>query len=114
VERLGLSALNFHDFPRGRGWGSRTSEQVAKFRRALGSRGVTVPIYDGEPDPGGYGRGLAEFETSLKGARTSGAAAWTFHTRAGHELDTRGLADRLEPDARRFLDEARSLAGSRQ
>jgi hypothetical protein len=110
VERLGLSALNFHDFPRGRGWGSRTATQVANFRRALGARGVTVPIYDGEPDPSGYGKGLEEFETSLAGARRSGAAAWTFHTRAGHHLEKRGLVDALDPDARRFLDEARRVA----
>jgi hypothetical protein len=110
VERLGLSALNFHDFPRGRGWGSRTATQVAGFRKALGARGFTVPIYDGEPDPGGYGTGLDEFEASLTGARRSGAAAWTFHTRAGHELDKRGLVDALDPDARRFLDEARRVA----
>jgi hypothetical protein len=110
VERLGLSALNFHDFPRGRGWGSRTATQVTSFQQALGTRGVTVPIYDGEPDPSGYGKGLEEFETSLTGARRSGAAAWTFHTRAGHQLEKRGLVDALDPDARRFLDEARRVA----
>jgi hypothetical protein len=111
VQRLRLSALNFHDFPRGRGWGSRTAKQVTQFREALASRGITVPIYDGEPDPAGYGQGLAEFEASLTGARKSGAAAWTFHTRAGHELETRGLVDALDPDARRFLEEAKSVAG---
>ena len=110
VQRLGLSALNFHDFPRGRGWGSRTAEQVTAFRRALDARGVTVPIYDGEPDPSGYGRGLEEFEASLAGARRSGAAAWTFHTRAGHQLEKQGLVDTLDPEARRFLDEARRVA----
>jgi hypothetical protein len=110
VERLGLSALNFHDFPRGRGWGSRTATQVASFRQALGARGLTVPIYDGEPDPSGYGSGIQEFEASLTGARRSGAAAWTFHTRAGHQLEKRGLVDALDPDARLFLDEARRVA----
>jgi hypothetical protein len=110
VERLHLSALNFHDFPRGRGWGSRTATQVASFRRELAARGIMVPIYDGEPDPSGYGKGLEEFETSLMGARRSGAAAWTFHTRAGHQLEKRGLVDALDPDARRFLDEARRVA----
>lgn len=110
VQRLGLSALNFHDFPRGRGWGSRTAAQVTGFRRALDARGVTVPIYDGEPDSSGYGKGLEEFETSLAGARRSGAAAWTFHTRAGHQLEKQGLVDTLDPEARRFLDEARRVA----
>jgi hypothetical protein len=110
VQRLGLAALNFHDFPRGRGWGSRTATQVAGFRRALTARGLNIPIYDGEPDPGGYGNGLAEFEASLTGARQSGAAAWTFHTRAGHQLERRGLVDALDPDARRFLDEARLVS----
>ena len=71
IERMGLSALNFHDFPRGRGWGSRTATQVEGFRRSLAARGVTVPIYDGEPDLSGYGKGLEEFETSLTGARRS-------------------------------------------
>jgi hypothetical protein len=109
VERLGLSAVNFHDFPRGRGWGSRTATQVSQFREALLARGLTMPVYAGEPDPSGYGEGLKEFETSIKGAKRAGAAAWTFHTRAGHELESRGLVDALDPDARRFLDEARSL-----
>lgn len=111
VHDLGLAALNFHDWPRGAGWGGRTEAQVRKFRAALDASGLNVPIYAGEPDADGYGGGVSEFRDSLSGARRAGAAAWAFHTRAGHDLRARGLRDALTPDARRFLEEAGGLAG---
>ncbi len=104
VERLHLACLNFHDWPRGRGWGERTGDQVRKFRGALDRAGLRIPIYDGEPDAGAYGQGPAEFRASLRGARTAGAAAWTFHTRAAHDLSGRTLEQALDAAARTFLD----------
>jgi hypothetical protein len=104
VDRLGLACLDFHDWPRGRGWGERTAGQVRKFRDALAATGLTVPVYAGEPDAGDYGRGTAEFAASLAGARRAGAAAWTFHTRAAHDLGGRRLVDVLGGPARTFLD----------
>ena len=104
VRDLRLAALNFHDYPRGAGWGRRTAPQVEKFRGALDAAGLHVPIYAGEPDADGYGHGAEEFRDSLTGAERAGAAAWTFHTRAGHDLGTRTFRDALGSDARGFLD----------
>jgi hypothetical protein len=103
VKRLGLSMLNFHDVPRGKGWGGRTAKHVSRFRAALDRAGLNVPIYVGEPDPGAYDGELREFERGLTGARTAGAGAWTFHTRVAYDLETASLDQRLDPLTRRVL-----------
>ncbi len=104
VANLRLSYLNFHDWPRGPGWGKRTAAQVVKFLDALARAHISVPVYAGEPDPEPHGRGIDEFRDSVLGARRAGAGAWTLHTRAAHDLATRGLLDALDPDTRRALD----------
>jgi hypothetical protein len=104
VAALRLSYLNFHDWPRGPGWGARTAGQVGKFLDALARAHVSVPVYAGEPDPEPHGRGIDEFRDSVLGARQAGAGAWTLHTRAAHDLAGRGLIDALDPDTRRALD----------
>ena len=103
VKALGLSMLNFHDVPRGKGWGARTAGHVERFRAALDRVGLKVPIYAGEPDPGAYDGELLEFDNALTGARTAGAAAWTFHTRVAYDLRTAALDTRLDPLTRRVL-----------
>ncbi len=103
VRRLGLSMLNFHDVPRGEGWGARTAGHVARFRTALERVGLDVPIYAGEPDPGAYGSDLQEFKRALIGARTAGAGAWTFHTHVAYDLGTTPLDRRLDPLTRQVL-----------
>ena len=111
VKGLGLSMLNFHDVPRGKGWGVRTASHVKRFRAALDRVGLKVPIYAGEPDPGAYGSELLEFKSALTGARTSGAAAWTFHTRVAYDLRTAPLDTRLDPLTRRVLGALRGWQG---
>jgi hypothetical protein len=103
VAALKLSMLNFHDVPRGKGWGRRTAGHVTKFREALERAGVTVPVYAGEPDPNDHDRGTREFEAAVTGARTAGAAAWTFHHRAAYRLDERALERQLDPVRRQVL-----------
>ena len=108
VARLNLACLNFHDWPRGPGWGARTASQVRKFRTALDRIGLHLPIYAGEPDADAYGGGPAVFETSLNGARSAGAAAWTFHTRAGHDLSKGSFEGALPAVGRAFLGALRA------
>lgn len=104
VGDLGLSMLNFHDVPRGRGWGKRTAGHVRRFRAALSRAGLDVPIYAGEPDRQAYGRGVEEFKEALAGARAAGAAAWTFHTQAAYDLRGSSLQERMDPLTREVLE----------
>jgi hypothetical protein len=110
VGELGLSMLNFHDVPRGRGWGARTGGHVRRFRAALTRAGLDVPIYAGEPDRQAYGRGIEEFMESLAGAKAAGAAAWTFHTTAAYDLRGSSLDGRMDGTTRQVLA---ALAGGR-
>jgi hypothetical protein len=103
VRALKLSMLNYHDVPRGKGWGGRTAGHVRRFRQALERVGVVVPVYAGEPDPNGHGRGTREFETAVTGARSAGAGAWTLHHRGAYRLDDRALARQLDPVSRQVL-----------
>jgi hypothetical protein len=111
VKGLGLSMLNFHDVPRGKGWGARTARHVKRFRAGLARAGLKVPIYAGEPDPGAYGSQLQEFNDALTGARAAGAAAWTFHTRVAYDLRQTPLDQRLDPLTRGVLDALREWQG---
>jgi hypothetical protein len=113
VARLKLACLNFHDWPRGKGWGARTAIQVEKFRAALTRAHADVPIYAGEPDREAYGRGIVEFRESLLGARQAGAGAWTLHTRAAHDLAGRSLVEALDPETRHVLDSLNGILGRR-
>lgn len=103
VRALKLSMLNFHDVPRGEGWGARTAGHVRKFRTALQRAGVAVPVYAGEPDPDDHGHGTREFEQAIRGARDAGAGAWTFHHRDAYRLDDHALARGLDPVSRQVL-----------
>jgi hypothetical protein len=104
VQSLRLSMLNFHDVPRGEGWGERTAGHVERFRAALKRAGVSVPIYAGEPDPDAHGRGVAEYRAAVTGARDAGAGAWTFHHRDAYQLGQSRLEARLDPVTREVLD----------
>lgn len=104
VGDLGLSMLNFHDVPRGRGWGKRTAGHVRRFRTALTRAGLDVPIYAGEPDRQAYGRGVEEFTESLAGAKAAGAAAWTFHTQVAYDLRGTSLEERMDALTREVLE----------
>lgn len=103
VRELKLSMLNFHDVPRGKGWGARTAGHVTKFRKALQRAGVAVPVYAGEPDPDDHGHGTREFGEAIRGAREAGAGAWTFHHRDAYRLDEHALARGLDPVNRQVL-----------
>jgi hypothetical protein len=108
VKDLGLSMLNFHDVPRGRGWGARTARHVRRFRAALERAGLDVPIYAGEPDRQAYGRGVEEFREAVSGARRAGAAAWTFHTPDAYDLADAPFDRRMSPLTREVLGALRS------
>ena len=103
VRALKLSMLNFHDVPRGKGWGERTEANVKKFREALQRAGMTVPVYASEPDPDDHGQGTREFEAAVRGAKDAGAGAWTFHHRDAYRLDEHPLARGLAPVNRQVL-----------
>jgi hypothetical protein len=103
-----LDLVNFHDMPRGDGWWDRTRGQVERLRSAFAAAGFPRPIYDGEPSPEHHGRGARAYAASLAGARAGGAAAWTFHTRAGFHLDDRSYEAQLDEAARAFLDGLRA------
>lgn len=108
VARLRLSMLNFHDVPRGKGWGERTKQHVERFRAGLERAGLAVPIYAGEPDSGAYDGGTEEFRLAITGARAAGAGAWTYHTRTAYDLRTASLDERIDPLTRRVLGALKS------
>lgn len=110
VARLRLSMLNFHDVPRGKGWGARTRQHVERFRAGLERAGLSVPIYAGEPDSEAYDGGTEEFRRAVTGARAAGAAAWTYHTRTAYDLGTVSLDERIDPLTRRVLGALRTWA----
>ena len=66
--------------PRSAGWRVRSRRQVSNGRYMQGS-----------PRPRATARAGGHGLRALDGARTAGAAAWTFHTRAGFRLDVRGF-----------------------
>lgn len=103
--RLAMSAVAYHD-GREPGWEARVSQVVA----ALKPTGL--PIYLQEPQAWNSGLRICErtegvnresdgdpehFRTAVTNARSSGAAAWTFHTRQSFRLDSGGsLRSRIE------------------
>ncbi len=90
VQNQGLDISAFHD-PRGSGWQTATSSVVTQLRNAFTSSGWALrPVYLQEPTP--WEDDVAtdpannDFVTAVKNAKTSGAAAWTFFTRASFVL----------------------------
>jgi len=96
--RLGMSAIAYHD-GRERGWEARVPQVVAALRAAR------VPVYLQEPQAWNSALRVCErtegvnresddnpehFRAAVENARSSGAAAWTFHTRQSFRLDSGG------------------------
>jgi len=103
--RLGMAAIAYHD-GREQGWESRVPQVVA----ALKSTGL--PIYLQEPQAWNSGLRICErtegvnresdgnpehFRSAVANAKSSGVAAWTFHTRQSFRLDSGGsLRSRIQ------------------
>jgi hypothetical protein len=103
--RLGLSAVAYHD-GREPGWETRVP-QIVDALRATG-----LPVYLQEPQAWNSGLRICErtegvnresdgnpehFRTAVANAKSSGAAAWTFHTRQSFRLDSGGsLRSRIQ------------------
>ncbi|MBM3288704.1 MAG: hypothetical protein FJY92_00995 [Candidatus Hydrogenedentes bacterium] len=66
-------------------------------------RVTTKPIYLGEPASLEVGLTSREFITAVTKAKSGGAAAWTFHTRAGFDLSRKSLAEQLTEDETAFV-----------
>ena len=106
--RLAMSAVAYHD-GREPGWESRVPQLVGALR-ATG-----LPVYLQEPQAWNSGLRICErtegvnresdgnpehFRTAVANAKSSGAAAWTFHTRQSFRLDSGGsLRSRVEANA---------------
>jgi hypothetical protein len=99
-----LQIVAYHDWPRSRGWPDRVAPAVRGLKRALSAAAADLPVIAGEPPPDTYGEGPTAYRRALDAARDAGAAAWTFHTRAGFRLDDRAFPDLLDDEARAFLD----------
>jgi len=103
-----MSAIAYHD-GREQGWETRVPRVVA----ALKPTGL--PVYLQEPQAWNSGLRICErtegvnresdgnaehFRTAVANARSSGAAAWTFHTRQSFRLDSGGsLRSRIQSNA---------------
>jgi hypothetical protein len=96
--RLATSAIAYHD-GREPGWEARVPQVVSALRAAQ------VPVYLQEPQAWNSALRICErtegvnresdgnpvhFRTAVANAKSSGAAAWTFHTRQSFRLDGGG------------------------
>lgn len=61
------------------------------------------PVYLGEPAVMEDGLTALEFIAAVTNAKKGGAAAWTFHTRAGFDLSSRSIRDALTEQEREFV-----------
>ena len=96
--RTQMNAVAYHD-PREADWAARVPAVVATLRAAR------LPVYLQEPQAWNSGLSICgsvegkgkdadgdpeDFRTAVRKARTSGAAAWTFHTRQSFRLHAGG------------------------
>ena len=112
AKATGMDFVAFHD-PRTKGsWftAARIRRHVLDMQSALRPR--PRPIYFQEPesfDPGppcqpkSFDPDLGHAGEAVEAARAAGAAAWTFHTRAGFDLSRSSLFEQLTPAARETI-----------
>lgn len=95
-----MDIMNYHE-PRGGDWWNRTADCVKQLHQAR------KPVYLGEPGRWTPGSSLTakNLITAVTQAREAGAAAWTFHTEAGFNLDHSTFKSHLNPQVEQaFLD----------
>jgi hypothetical protein len=105
-----LDVIAVHD-DRVPNWHDRTLP-VVRDLVALGARRGVKPVYLQEPqawqDEKAADR-LERFLDAVARAKRAGAAAWTFHTRAGFVLrDARAMQAQMSADERRFVEQVRA------
>ena len=108
----GMNFVAFHD-PRAKGsWftAARIRTHVRDIGSGLGQH--PKPVYFQEPEsfdagpacqPKSFDADLAHAREAIAAARAAGAAAWTFHTRAGFDLSRSSLFEQLTPGERKTL-----------
>lgn len=95
-----MDIVNYHE-PRAGAWWNRTANCVKQLRK------VGKPVYLGEPGRWTPGSSLTaeNLITAVRNAKETGAAAWTFHTEAGFNLDHATFKSHLNPKVElAFLD----------
>jgi hypothetical protein len=109
-DRVPLDVIAVHD-AREPNWHDLTPA-VVRDLLALGQRRGPRPVYLQEPQPWQDERApdrLERFLDAAARARRAGAAAWTFHTRAGFILrDGRSMQAQMDADERRFIEQVRA------
>ncbi len=122
---IGLDFLSRHR-PRTPESPKQTETQTRACIESLRKLGPIVPVHDQEPFRRGYGSWqpvAADFLTDLNGAVRGGAAGWCFHNgaerdgeepRRSFDLRSRRLWVQLDPEERKFVEEAHTaLEGQR-
>jgi hypothetical protein len=106
-----LDVVTWHE-RRMASWWTRTGEWVAAMRGRSAK-----PVYLQEPEPqrtGGIWT-LAGIKANLLAAKTSGAAAWCFHTHAGYYLDDgSSWFKHLAPEEKAFVDSLPEALGEKR
>ena len=95
-----LDIINYHD-DRSANWYSQTGARVNSISPS------SKPIYFGEPEKWSSGSSLTadNFTTAVTRAKSAGAAAWTFHTRAAYNLGSNNMQNFLDAGVEKsFLD----------
>lgn len=109
-DRSPLDVIAVHD-AREPNWHDRTLPVVRELV-ALGARRGVKPVYLQEPQAWQDERApdrLERFLDAAARAKRAGAAAWTFHTRAGFVLrDGRSMQSQMTADERRFVESIRA------
>ena len=86
TKAVNLDAVTYHD-PRTGTWYDDTDDVVGSVKTSLAlAPARTGPIYLQEPTRFGLDNDSSHYATAVKNAKLAGAAAWTFHTTAGHNL----------------------------
>ncbi len=108
--------------PRHRKSPAETEAQSRACLKLMREMNKSVPLHDQEPFRRGYTDWqptAQDFITDLRGAITGGAAGWCFHNggqrgvsdeqpRRSFDLRARRLWDQLDPEERKFLDQAKT------
>jgi Cellulase (glycosyl hydrolase family 5) len=95
-------------------WANQTDDEVQSIRSVLGP---AIPVLFDEPNRCGNNMECVSssesnyFVTAAKNAKTSGAAGWIFHTKAGFHLSRRPLSSQLIPIEKSALDRIPSAIG---
>lgn len=102
AKRSAFSFVAFHDDRVDGRWhaSARIRGEVADLRSGTAGR---LPVYFQEPERWDHAPVSAHFTEAAVSARQHGAAAWTFHTRAGFDLRRATFSSRLERTETRVL-----------